>query len=53
MDGLDLPQGLDAGDAERLMALQLMEAIERLGVSEQDWSEQDTLPFSTIRGRLQ
>jgi regulator of protease activity HflC (stomatin/prohibitin superfamily) len=52
-EGLTLPPELDDADAARLMALQLMEAIERIGVSESGRSDQDTSPFPVLRRRLQ
>jgi regulator of protease activity HflC (stomatin/prohibitin superfamily) len=51
-EGLTLPPDLGDADAGRLMALQLMEAIERIGVSEPGWADQEASPFPVIRRRL-
>ena len=53
IEGLDLAANLQPEDARKLMAFQLLEAIERLGTSDPDLADRDTSPIRAIRRRLQ
>ncbi len=51
--GLDLSKDLGSAQSRRLMAFQLLEAIERLGASDPDLADQDTSAIRVIQRRLQ
>jgi regulator of protease activity HflC (stomatin/prohibitin superfamily) len=53
IEGLDLAAKLQPEDTRKLMAFQLLEAIERLGTSDPDLADRDTSAIRVIRRRLQ